>query len=283
MLLPQTLYDSSSDKIKSNICFFSGSMMSISPFCSICQFDSTLTSSCCVSIGCWFKKRSSVLQTQCFLSPWDLWGLNYCQGSKIGTRWKSGEKVPKSKNTVCVGGVWGEKQEETVGFNHPLILHLPSGFTQSLPKAPSLQTSCWQRKRRWGRRKKEGKKRKKGTGMLVTRMQSKREERKVVKDTKKKSASQTWSEAQRTKRFQEALMEVKQPYGYAGARMMWCVWHVLGTQRSGVDEAAAVQQEQPEADLPRAGCCCCCGPPSLHSVLKASTASACVWCEETGW
>lgn len=56
--------------------------------------------------------------------------------------------------------------------------------------------------------------------------------------------------SEREKCFQNALMGVKQPYDYARARMLWCVWHVLGTQRSGVAEATAAQQEQPEADLP---------------------------------
>lgn len=41
---------------------------------------------------------------------------------------------------------------------------------------------------------------------------------------------------------------VKQPYGYAGARMRWRVWHVLGTQRSSAAETAAAQQGRPEAD-----------------------------------
>lgn len=43
---------------------------------------------------------------------------------------------------------------------------------------------------------------------------------------------------------------VKQPYGYAGARMQWCIWHVLGTQSSGVAVATAAQHKPPEADLP---------------------------------
>lgn len=30
---------------------------------------------------------------------------------------------------------------------------------------------------------------------------------------------------------QRALMGAKQPYGCAGAHMLWCVWHVPGTQR----------------------------------------------------
>lgn len=57
---------------------------------------------------------------------------------------------------------------------------------------------------------------------------------------------------------------------------------MLGTQRSGAAEAAAAQQEEPEADLPvspgAAG-----GPTLLQSVqLNATTASVCSPCEEAG-
>lgn len=50
--------------------------------------------------------------------------------------------------------------------------------------------------------------------------------------------------------FQKASVEVKQPYDYAGSHMRWCVWLVLGSQRSAVVEATAAHQKQPEADLP---------------------------------
>lgn len=111
--------------------------------------------------------------------------------------------------------------------------------------------------------------------MAMTGMQSKKEEwgvRDTKKKEKKKSAWQTWSEAQRAKCFQEALMGVKQPYGYAAARMLRCVWHVLGTQSSRVAEAAAAQQEEPEADLPCVGCCRC-RPPLLRRAHSVSVHS----------
>lgn len=101
---------------------------------------------------------------------------------------------------------------------------------------------------------------------------SQKRKKEVYKKKKNKDMSQMsgkWSEAEREKCFQGALMVFEQPYGYAGARMQWCVWHVLGTQRSGVAEAAAARGRPPLVG--------CCRPPFLSSVHKASIVSVCIW------
>lgn len=111
-------------------------------------------------------------------------GTNYDQGFKIRTRWKSGEKFlnlrgvkKKSQIKKCarIKRARAGKQEETVfGFNHCLILHLPSGFTQCLKPHLNKHRADRERDSEEEERKRGKKRGGKSAEMAVTRVQSKK-------------------------------------------------------------------------------------------------------------